>query len=766
MQVEWIENLSHEDSKPITSEGATCDIKMLANSIPDSIYFDSYSLIEGIPKISAFNTAKGEKLNCFNIASKFPCHFKPSHHAFSHYKFGLKMEYLQTWEFIGHTMGELVNSLSLPPNSKTKIEVFSWDRRIISREFESLDEEQRSKETTQTKRFSNEIVNEVKNTSSTGFSAGISAVIKVVSIGANSSSSTTSESIHSSTTSRINESVSKASQSYKSTRKMSVKESHEYGSETRVTKEIENQNRCYAVTYQFYEILSNFKLDLYLDNVVPVIFVPYTVPNIDIYFLRCYQGVFKANLLDNTFLKAFDALRQYEVLSEKKFPSETSVFKSIADSIIERYTEWEENDFHCPDISVSNNPNWSSINDTHADHPIHLYKDEWLDGAKTLLEDARENDPKSAIKDFFDGWREYKASKYGRFKYTPSIGGEIDAYDYLFVTLEFSKFLNEIESYLNLYVIFGFRPWFQETAEEKGKTPEEIERDRLIEDLIDHINEHKLYYLQKIWLNEDPAARYARFEQYSPIFGLPLLEVIDPEPISFWGNMGIFKFRLDEIFEEDLKKYYAYQKLKDGDELDLRKMFSNEFILKDNLGLIEILEQGAKNLPKKDSLKYRLPMSFGKMIYNSAKNPDNKWIEPDPEKRIKYSFFSPLNPIAGAALDPEIILEALFEVYLREYADALAQIGKIKNASQIVNLPTEGIICESMRGKCSAGESFIEDHRRLDVLSKEQEVRKQTLENDRLSARLAANMLEEPEHEYPTINANVKLQKEEKEVIE
>ena len=748
-----------------------CTTPKPANEMPDSIHFKSHVIMDGMPSIRAFpsnqlsrtvsssvpsfqattqptGTSGGASsqatqvtefqfLPCTKLGSNFPCHLEPHPRAFVEYMFGLQLGYRQSWTFLGYTLGDLINSISLPPSSKTKIETFTWDRHTRHEETELSEDTETSSEYNTTNRDTQEILKEVTKTSSSNVSGGINLNLKVVKIGASGSAQNTVTSHNKRTSSHISEVTSKAAQKYKSTRKMKVSESEEYGSETRITKEIENTNRGYAVTYQFYEILRNYKLDLYLENVIPVIYIPYSIPEINLNFIRCYEGTIKKYLLDKSFLSAFNSIRRYRCFTETKTAEVDDAFKAIASAILEQYDTWANSGFP---LGEAQELDWLPYMPNSV---LTKIRDEWLTTAINTLRNEAASNPHQALTIFIQSWVDYRQSLNASQRYVT----------------RFIDFLEDLNTYKRL------TEWYEEISKQEKPTIEETERDRHIDDLICHLNENKLYYLHKIWAKEDAGERYIRFEMYNPIYGISLNDLVDPEPLGFFGNMGAFTLRLDVPSEDDLRRYIAFQWsnwVKSGGEL--AKRFSPEFIFEDYLGLIEATENESKtaggNKIKEDELVFRFPLNIGQILANAAlyeKKSQKNWVAEEPTEREKYTveWIGRDNFISG--FDHELFFVSLY----RALAEGMKELGKDVNSSQLITTPTTGIFCESMLGECSACEPFIRKHRDYDLLSKKQDVKKQKLENKHLKARLDDKNYYEPDKQpSPVITANIKLHKD------
>lgn len=228
----------------------------------------------------------------------------------------LYLPYRQTWELLGYSRGELLNSLSLGPQEETTIEIFTWDRFKRMREDTTTVEEEGALEVTFTDKDSMECMKEITQTSN--WQAGLNANVVIpdtpITIGGNFSASDALNAVNKGTHQTISEAVRKASARIKTTRQTKVTESEEFGREEKVTRKIKNPNMCRTLNMDYFAILATYKVttQLALDQVQLCVLADVALyPHLDRNFLLLYEGPLRdALLFREVYEKGFDAARK------------------------------------------------------------------------------------------------------------------------------------------------------------------------------------------------------------------------------------------------------------------------------------------------------------------------------------------------------------------------------------------------------------------------------------------------------------------------
>lgn len=192
--------------------------------------------------------------------------------------FGQKVDYQQEWRHEAFTLGELISSLSLLPDEDLTLEVSSWQRtkEEISEEQSEEKKEELSREQKRTDEES--ITNEAA--ASHGWSASATGGVSYGPIAA--SASVSAEGSAEQRTERaekhITEATSKAANEVSLKRAVKMTQSTEAGSENRTTRRLKNPNSCHTVTFNFFQIVKLFDVQLRVDNDAPVLLLPSIFP--------------------------------------------------------------------------------------------------------------------------------------------------------------------------------------------------------------------------------------------------------------------------------------------------------------------------------------------------------------------------------------------------------------------------------------------------------------------------------------------------------
>jgi hypothetical protein len=198
---------------------------------------------------------------------------------------GLLLTYRQTWTPKGYSRGALLNSFSLAPGEELTLEVFNWDRARLEQERSAESSRDSTLTASVTGRVSQETVQSTRFKIAAGAETGADGSISLADfgipadVGANFKTTldTELETSIQSTRQQVVEATRTATDTLRSSRKTRVVESVERGVESRTTRKITNTNRCHALNFDIFEILECHDVTLHLHEVVLVVMVP--LPN-------------------------------------------------------------------------------------------------------------------------------------------------------------------------------------------------------------------------------------------------------------------------------------------------------------------------------------------------------------------------------------------------------------------------------------------------------------------------------------------------------
>jgi len=227
----------------------------------------------------------------------------------------LYVPFKQTWKLLGYERGALINSVALAPQEEVTVEVFSWDRRKSSQEFDSTDESESTSERNDLDRDTQDLSKELTNTNE--FHWGVNGKLEykgIASIGFDVGSTNTTVTNAKNSKQRIQEATTKAVSKVKSTRHTKVSETAEYGSEQRVSRRLKNPNLCHAVHYHYFEVQARYSVSTAVDpqdiRFVTLLDNPLKeLAKFDNSVVRENEGVLRRVLMDNTLTEGFRAAR-------------------------------------------------------------------------------------------------------------------------------------------------------------------------------------------------------------------------------------------------------------------------------------------------------------------------------------------------------------------------------------------------------------------------------------------------------------------------
>jgi hypothetical protein len=230
--------------------------------------------------------------------------------------FGVLLTYRQIWNPVNYQAGELVKTIPLAPK-----EIRKYSKKTVIKKTRSQKEIEDNLRITKTdasdtNRAEAEIVNKAQNKST--FSLNTVSTFDIPlgeasKIGTTATTNSTLDALKDSSETKkdFREAVIKASQEYKNERRLEVTSEESYESEITESGEISNPNDELTVTYLFYELQRQFKVNERLHRMRPVVLVAQEMPaphQIDEDWIVAHDWILKRVLLDDSFLSAFDCI--------------------------------------------------------------------------------------------------------------------------------------------------------------------------------------------------------------------------------------------------------------------------------------------------------------------------------------------------------------------------------------------------------------------------------------------------------------------------
>ena len=227
----------------------------------------------------------------------------------SRLRWGLFVAYEQAWHWQGASLGELIDSISLTPNEELEIQVYTWDRTKTSRDLETSDLVDQMSETSLTVHSSAQVVRRLEEEThwdfgvNVGYSSGITAGVE---LGIGESSTDAMERRREQT----QDLTSRTARQVRSERRVAISTVRETGVEQRRTRKLRNPNPTRTVTFNFYETLSHYRVEIAPVETTWVVALPNRLPVVTPAWVSCHEGILRDHLLDPGQASGFSAARR------------------------------------------------------------------------------------------------------------------------------------------------------------------------------------------------------------------------------------------------------------------------------------------------------------------------------------------------------------------------------------------------------------------------------------------------------------------------
>lgn len=230
---------------------------------------------------------------------------------------GFLAVYRQDWCSVGYQRGRLIRSIPLTADSRTQINVKSWEIRRDRRETIEAVERDISTEIVGDEKWSHATTKQLSAELNQQIDANAKVTgeipVKGATVGAEAGAgSTTSGSVAGSivdTEERVHQATVKSADTLRKKTSSTVETNDEFGFESTTTETIVNPNKCNSLTYHFFEIDERYEVSTVLDEIAPVVMVPLPSPTFDAEWLLCHECLIRPHLPCATFYAGFDAAR-------------------------------------------------------------------------------------------------------------------------------------------------------------------------------------------------------------------------------------------------------------------------------------------------------------------------------------------------------------------------------------------------------------------------------------------------------------------------
>ena len=492
-------------------------------------------------------------------------------------RIGWSLEYLTTWQPLGHTLGQIIYSLPLAPGETVKIAIIDWARKSRDSRDEDLTVKEQLDHNTHRDRTISETVEAALHEWQRGGSimggnsggAGVAgsygtlgyAAGNAHSFGGGYSTSSGDRNVTASTVQQASDAFAQHSSSLRELRSTIVVQSNQEEHAKAETRVIANHNHSHALTMLYYEVLRHYKVTTEFIRLRNSLMIDYSNEKNDFKDenqIIKYRKILENVLIDERYLECFNAVQKY-LCAKNEVDFQYKKKEIIDQGNIEfdeyRLTFLTGDDAFDIDDDV--------LFDLHTTMGINRCKD--IDSNDTKLH-----------RDFNQGSTEIinvtsnsklKWSQINRFQISVQSHGDeswwlerfsLEGKDKggIYYTLYSDRIGAELEDDGDQpYIIRDIiKPILAEKMPEPLDKLSEEER-CCLNKLKKHLDDNQLYYNNAVWLLEDPNERANRFEKIA-FEGKTLLDYIDNRPLDVLGDYVVFpsNFISDEQIPFNVEK--------------------------------------------------------------------------------------------------------------------------------------------------------------------------------------------------------------------
>ncbi len=609
--------------------------------------------------------------------------------------FGLVVTYRQRWEPVTYQVGELHKTITLAPGESRK---YTRRTKLVRKRAEKEVEKNTSilkDEFDVTTRAESEIVRKARSKTNFNVVAEGTYNFGIASGDSTTTADTDAESTSDEAKKAFREAVIKSSQEYRQERTLDISTEETYESENTESGEIKNPNNEITVTYLFFELQRRFRINEKINKATPVLLVAQDLP--------------KPNQIDETFLIKHGWILKRALLDDMYLQTLAYVAGPLAGDKVARAALY---------IAMENHRN---VVDTLKDD-LYAMKEQASEGYEALrravearISEVIEEDTDgffSDVGDFFGGGGQSTAGEQAREEAARAHEQRaVEQVKQLTMALqrEISAYTQATEAYTKAHR--KFKEW-----------------ELRIVDLLVHIKENILHYMQAIWAYEHPDQRFLRLhDKKAPSF----IETNGGAQYTFLGDLPDMIHETVDI-NGDITTRTAV-------EFEFEPNF--EVVFQDKT-LVEIADLdtllGFKGNYMIFPLKESNPLTdFMLTPYLDA---GFRLLDPHDPGNISREDFARYVCYLSTTLEPEVFDEIRPEL-LERFRRLL--LSTESNGDEII-VPTGSAYIEAITGKNALLEDFKLRHRAVDLINAQEDVREASLENIRRAARILGEDLSDP----------------------
>lgn len=610
--------------------------------------------------------------------------------------FGLVVTYRQRWEPVSYQVGELHKTITLAPGESRK---YSRKTKLTRKRAEKEVEKNSSilkDEFDVTTRAESEIIRKARSKTNFNIVSEGSYNFGIASGDATTTIDNDSENSSDDAKKSFREAVIKSSQEYRQERTLDISTEESFEFEETETGELKNTNNEITVTYMFFELQRRFRINEKIHKATPVILVAQDLPrpnDINEAFLVRHGWIFKRVLLDD----------MYE-------PTLAYVAGPLAGDKVARL----------------------ALHTAMIDHRkiVEELKDDLVamkEQASTGYEELRravEARIQTIIDEDTDGFFSDVGNFFGG-------GGQSTAGEEARVEAARAHEQRAVEQVKQLTMALQREiTAYQEATEKYTKAYKKFKEWELrIYDLLVHIKENILHYMQAVWAYEHPDQRFLRLhDQLAPGF----VE-------SNGGAQYQFLEELSEMTHETVASDGSIT-VRTAVEFQYTPNFEVEFNQKT---LVEIADLDTLLGFKGNYMIFPLRESNALTDFMLVPYVDAgfRLLDPHEPGNINREDFARYVCYLRENLDDDKF-EEIRPALLERFEKLL--LSPESNGDEII-VPTGSAYIEALPGSNSLLEDFKLAHRAIDVVGAQESVRQTSLENIRRAARILEEKLSDPD---------------------
>jgi hypothetical protein len=617
--------------------------------------------------------------------------------------FGILVTYRQTWKPEKYQVGDLVKTVPMAPK-----EVVRYTTKMVTKKTRAQKEledrlETRRSEAADTTRVEGEIVAKALERTNFNLSATETFGGEGMSISATQSGGGESKKESARTKKEFRESVLKSAQEYRQQHRMEVDVTESTETESTTFHEIQNPNDELAVTYLFYELQRQYRINERLHRLTPVILVANAVPaphQIDDAWLVEHDWILNRAILDDSFRPAL------EYLTKSFTGAEVNI------RILEAHAKAQK--------QLVENLNQQ----IQAQMALLAANQASVGAAVTNLAETQEQQGLfESVKRIFDPIGITGGGNQGAIDAAEAmVAYQKETVDR--AERERARLMAQLE--VAVSALTGAVDKLSNAVKEHYDRVAEIDRLRV------HVKENILYYMQAIWRQEPPDQRFFRlYDLDVPIVTADAnaTATVTPGagalgPRAVWDALRGTDTVTVSLPPPTLK--IEHRKLSEVADLDNVLAYKGNYMV----------------FPLKDNNYVTLHM-----MQDYLEVGDELLIR-DPDEQGDFT----IDDLRALATEVNMKSPATFKAMRDEFKAALIErLTSARKDNELVVVPTSSLYIECLVGTHPLLEDFKLAHRALDVKKVQAEVRHAELENVRLAARAMRGKDEDPDIEKKVV---------------